>query len=97
MQLVTLKRCVHMKMQNTLSKNLLDYYPRRCPGPGGHSVARGLVPQSVARVFYPPRQAEDKPRRYGHAFDHVGAVDLGPLGSQKGCHCSHPLSLDGIG
>ena len=40
-------------MQNSLSKNLLDYYPRRCPGPDGHSVARGLVPRPVARVFIP--------------------------------------------
>ena len=37
-------------MQNSLSKNLFDYYPRRCPGPGGHSVARGLVPRLKPRI-----------------------------------------------
>ena len=30
-----------------------DHYRRRCPSHGGHSVARGLVPQSVVRGLVP--------------------------------------------
>lgn len=83
---------------NTLAENSyeldLGYYTRRYPGPGGHSVAGGLVPLSVARVFYPPRQAEDKPRRYGHALDHLGAVDPVRLDSRGDGSCEPSLRCD---
>jgi len=65
----------------------LGYYPRRCPGPGSHSVARGLVPQSVARVFIPRVKPRINLGATVMPLTMLGRSILGDLGSLEGCNC----------